>query len=68
MDGDIVFAFNKVGVDTDMVQSKFGGKYVKDSNYFYVKRRGQTTSTVGELSLDIRSKIKHYVPKNVEWV
>ena len=38
MDGDIVFAFNKIGVDADLVKSKRGGSYVKNANYFYIKK------------------------------
>ena len=67
MDGDIVFAFNKVGVDTELVTSKFGGKYVKDANYFYVKRRGKPVMSVDQLSKDLRAKIASYVPPGVDW-
>ena len=67
MDGDIVFAFNKVGVDTELVTSKFGGKYIKDANYFYVKRRGKPVMSVDQLSKDLRAKIASYVPPGVDW-
>ncbi len=40
MDGDIVFAFNKINVDGELAKSKKGGSYIKDANYFYVKRAG----------------------------
>lgn len=80
MDGDIVFAFNKIGVDANVktsdnagstmgVKSKDtkGGMYIEDANYVYVKRKGQAPTPVEQLSKDIRHKIASYVPKNVEW-
>jgi hypothetical protein len=68
MDGDIVFAFNKVGVDASLDKSGKGGSYIKDANYFYVKRKGKAPTSVDKLDADIRNKIKDYVPKNVEWI
>lgn len=67
LDGDIVFAFNKVGVDSSLVKSGRGGQYIKDANYFYVKRKGQDVVSQANLSKDLRYKIASYVPKNVEW-
>jgi len=67
MDGDIVFAFNKVGVDANLATSGKGGSYVKDANYFYVKKQGKAPTSIDKLDKDIRRKIKGYVPKNVEW-
>ena len=79
MDGDIVFAFNKVGVDANLAKSDKagkkvgikgktkGGSYIKDANYFYVKRAGKAPTPVDKLDKDIRSKIAAYVPKNVDW-
>ena len=67
IDGDIVFAFNKVGVDANLVKSGKGGSYVKDANYFYVKRAGKAPTSVDKLDKEIRAKIKAYVPKNVDW-
>lgn len=67
MDGDIVFAFNKVGVDASLAKSGKGGSYVKDANYFYVKRAGKPPTSVDKLDKEIRQKIKSYVPKNVDW-
>ena len=67
MDGDIVFAFNKVGVDATLDKSGKGGSYVKDANYFYVKRQGKAPTSVDQLDKDIRRKIASYVPKNVDW-
>lgn len=91
IDGDIVFAFNKVGVDTTYIKSpkqsadfKFlttknkkgetvkvdvsgGGGYLKDANFFYIKKAGKPTTTFDKIDKDIRAKIKDYVPKGVEW-
>ena len=67
MDGDIVFAFNKVGVDANLATSGKGGSYVKDANYFYVKKQGKAPTSIDQLDKDIRRKIKGYVPKNVDW-
>ena len=68
MDGDIVFAFNKVGVDSDVAVSGKGGMYIKDANYFYVKRAGKQVQSADSISKDLRAKIASYVPKNAEWV
>jgi hypothetical protein len=67
MDGDIVFAFNKVGVDANLVKSGKGGSYVKDANYFYVKRQGKKPTSVDKLDAEIRRKIASYVPKGIDW-
>ena len=67
MDGDIVFAFNKVGVDSDLAVSGRGGSYIKDSNYFYIKRSGKPILPMEAISRDVRAKIKDYVPKGVDW-
>ena len=67
MDGDIAFVFNKVGVDTDLGKSGKGGVYIKDANYFYVKRKGKPPTPVAKLEKEIRMKIVKYVPKGVDW-
>ena len=67
MDGDIVFAFNKVGVDANLAISGKGGSYIKDANYFYVKKQGKAPTSVDKLEADIRRKISGYVPKGVNW-
>lgn len=67
MDGDIVFAFNKFKVDSELVKSDSGGKYIKKANYVYVKRRGKISLSQDELSKDIKLKIKQYTPKGIEW-
>ena len=67
MDGDIVFAFNKVGVDSDLKASGKGGSYIKDSNYFYVKKSGKPVTSMANISRELKAKISQYVPKGVEW-
>ena len=67
MDGDIVFAFNKVGVDTDIEKSDKGGMYIVDANYFYVKRAGKAPTPKAKIADDLKRKIASYVPKNVSW-
>tara|TARA_Y100000004_G_scaffold190762_1_gene248385 strand:+ start:26 stop:1318 length:1293 start_codon:yes stop_codon:yes gene_type:complete len=68
MDGDIVFAFNKIGVDSDLAKSGKGGKYLKDANYFYVKRSGKPTMKQKDIQKDILKKISSYVPAGQDWV
>ena len=68
MDGDIVFAFNKVGVDSTISKSGKGGMYVKDANYFYVKRKNKDVTPADKLDKTLRMKIKSYVPANSEWL
>jgi hypothetical protein len=67
MDGDIVFAFNKVGVDSALKVSGKGGSFLDDAKYFYVKRQGKLPTPVAKLEKDIKSKISSYVPKAVTW-
>jgi hypothetical protein len=67
MDGDIVFAFNKVGVDSNVVRSGRGGSFVKDANYVYVKRAGKDVPPLDSLNKDMLAKVKAYVPKNIDW-
>lgn len=67
MDGDIVFAFNKIGVDSGIEKSERGGSYIKDANYFYVKKKGKQVTPVDQLNKDLRHKIAQYVPKGVDW-
>jgi hypothetical protein len=66
MDGDIVFAFNKVKVDSDVAKSDKGGMYIKDAKYFYVKRAGKPVDET-KLTADLRAKISSYVPPSVSW-
>jgi len=66
MDGDIVFAFNKVKVDSDVALSAKGGMYIKDAKYFYVKRSGKLVDQE-KLTADLRAKISSYVPPSAVW-
>ena len=67
MDGDIVFAFNKVGVDSALKVSGGGGSFLEDAKYFYVKRQSKPPTPVANLEKDIKAKISSYVPKAVTW-
>ena len=79
MDGDLVIAFNKVGVDTELVasdkqtNSQFAGhkiksaSYVKAADYFYLKRSGKEIIPFDEIDADIKRKIASYVPAGVTW-
>lgn len=67
MDGDIVFAFNKVNVDAALAKSAAGGHYIKDAAFFYVKKSGHLVTSPDKLSDTIKQKIKAYVPKEVQW-
>lgn len=66
MDGDIVFAFNKVKVDSDVAKSDKGGMYIKDAKYVYIKRAGKSPD-LNKLTRDVREKIASYVPPSVSW-
>lgn len=66
MNGDIVFAFNKVKVDSDVAVSDKGGMYIKDAKYFYVKRSGKPVDQE-KLTKDLRAKISEYVPPSASW-
>lgn len=67
MDGDIVFAFNKIKVDSDLQKSEKGGSYITDANYFYVKRQGKAATPQKKLSTDLKNKIASYVPAGISW-
>lgn len=66
LDGDIVFAFNKVRVDADFQSSNHGGSWIKTANYFYVKRSGKPVDQ-SKLDADLRAKISSYVPHTLAW-
>ena len=68
MDGDIVFAFNKINVDGELAKSKKGGSYIKDANYFYVKRAGSKPIPHKKMSTDLLAKIAGYVPNSNSWI
>tara|TARA_E500000305_G_scaffold109589_2_gene115035 strand:+ start:403 stop:2331 length:1929 start_codon:yes stop_codon:yes gene_type:complete len=67
MDGDIVFAFNKIGVDSDLKTSGRGGQYIKKSDYFYAKRSGSAPLKFSQIGDNILKKIKSYVPNANTW-
>lgn len=67
MNGEIVVAFNKVGVDSELVKSGRGGSYVKEANYFRVKQAGKPPLSVNQISDDLRKKIQSYVPPGADW-
>lgn len=66
MDGELVFAFNKVGVDSDLRKSGKGGSYIADANYVYIKRQGKSVDKK-KLTNDLKAKLSSYVPPNVDW-
>ncbi len=68
MDGDITFAFNKIGVDSDLAKSGRGGQYIKDALYFKVKESGKPPMKHKDIEKDILRKIDKYVPAGQDWV
>ncbi len=68
MDGDITFAFNKIGVDSDLQKSGKGGQFLKDALYFKVKESGKPPMKHTDIEKDILRKIQKYVPKGQDWV
>jgi nicotinamide mononucleotide adenylyltransferase len=70
MDGDITFAFNKIGVDSELKKSDISkkGKYIKDALYFKVKESGKPPMKHKDIEKDILKKIQKYVPKGQDWV
>lgn len=71
LDGDIVLAFNKVGVDSEVVVKKTvteAPMYIKKANYFYIKKSGKPLLSFDDISKEIKQKIASYVPKNLDWV
>ena len=67
MDGDIVFAFNKINVDSDLQKSKAGGSFIKKADYFYVKRSGKPATKFSDIGDNILKKIQSYVPNANTW-
>ncbi len=81
--GDMVFAFNQVGVDSELAKSVApeggagrkigmrgdtkGGKYITNADYVYIKRRGKSMTPFSDIAKSLKDKIGQYVPKNVEW-
>lgn len=67
LDGDIVFAFNKRGVDTAISKSKFGGSYVLTADYVRVKVKGKPAIPFSDLEKRVVDKIISYVPGTETW-
>lgn len=67
MDGDIWFAFNSVGEDTEIDKSGNGGSYIKTANYVKVKETGKAQKSSKELTKEIYDKIAEYTPKLNDW-
>ena len=67
MDGDIVFAFNKIGVDSELKVSGNDGSFLQDAKYFYAKKAGKPATPVAKMQKDIVAKISRYVPKAITW-
>ena len=67
MDGDIVFAFNKINVDSELKTSKKGGSFIKEAEYFYAKRSGKMPLSFNEMGDRILKKISSYVPNANTW-
>ena len=67
MDGDIVFAFNKINVDSELKVSAKGGAFVKEAEYFYAKRSGKAPLNFNQMGERILNKISSYVPNANTW-
>ena len=67
MNGDIFIAFNKAKLDSELIKSDGGGKYVKKANYIQVKTAGKAQTSMSNLGDDIKRKIKSYVPNTLTW-
>lgn len=67
IDGDMWIAFNKVGVDTDVVKSAAGGMYIKKANAIKIKERGKVATKATELESEIVAKIASYAPNSETW-
>lgn len=67
MDGTIVFAFNRVKVDSELDKSDKGGQYIKTANYVRVKDVGRKQLKPKELSDEVQKKIKQYTPDIKTW-
>lgn len=67
LDGDMYFAFNQIDVDSSLLKSSFGGKYVKSANYVQVKVVGQSPMKYSDMEDTIIKKIVEYTPKTMSW-
>lgn len=67
MDGDIVFAFNKIGIDNKISKSKKGGHVISTKDYFTVKKAGHAIMNLKDIEDTVMRKVSEYVPKNDLW-
>lgn len=67
MDGEFWIVFNKKYIDTLLAVSNYGGSYVKKASYTKVKDIGKTILSVSQISDNVISKIKEYVPNPELW-
>ncbi|ALY07021.1 hypothetical protein VmeM32_00027 [Vibrio phage vB_VmeM-32] len=76
MNGDIWIAFNKRGVDSEIVFSsqkgglkgdKSGGSYILKSNIIKIKEKGKKAKSRDDLPTEMFKKIKDYAPKSVDF-
>lgn len=67
LDGDIVFAFNKAHVDSELIKGDKGGQYIKDAFYVYIKRQNKPCDKITDISNRVLDKIKSYIPKVKTW-
>jgi len=67
MDGNIIIAFNKAFVDTELSTSPRGGSYLKQADYVHLKKAGKPAKKKEELGKDILNKIASYAPPVADW-
>lgn len=67
LDGDMWIAFNKVGVDTDVIKSAAGGMYIKKANAIKIKEKNKAPTRATELESEIVRKIASYAPNSETW-
>ena len=67
MDGAIIVAFNQIYVDSELVKSPRGGKYLKQAEYIYLKKQGKPPLRRSDLSDAILNKIASYAPPVDDW-
>jgi predicted kinase len=66
MDGSIIMAFNKKGVDVEMKTSDNGGSYISKANYIIIKKPGSPVDPK-KITADLLTKIRDYTPKINTW-
>ena len=69
MDGDIIFSFNKIGVDNKVEKSKHTERtmYVTTRDYFTIKKAGEDILGLEEVEESVRKKVASYVPHSEQW-